>query len=380
MKNLKLIFWLAIFATIVFNGSVNANKWRVNRISNYLTNGTHYGENLGGNSVFPVFDTPDNAQNSNLVSDYDTLYLEGTGNSLSYPGFTLTRPLVLIGTGYFLDLNAASNVSNDQVETRMDNIVFAPGSEGSQIIGVHVVSAYGIDVSTSNIMVKRCLIEADITLGYTATMADITIIQNFINNSNSSNGSGVVASGYGIPQNLIISHNIFMKILSLYNNTGTYNIAECNNNVFDCPVISGTASIRLNTPSFQNNIIKTANAIVDLNSGIASSNVIYNVCATASQLNTTDPQWHNLLVSNMQTIFVPVSTSTDGNYQLDPTWAALNQGSAGGDRGAYGGPSITSRYTLSGLPPVPVIYDITTTGVASPVTGLPVTIKARTIK
>ncbi|MBL0137373.1 MAG: hypothetical protein IPP86_02430 [Bacteroidetes bacterium] len=122
------------------------------------------------------------------------------------------------------------------------------------------------------------------------------------------NGSGVVASGYGIPQNLIISHNIFMKILSLYNNTGTYNIAECNNNVFDCSVISGTASIRLNTPSFQNNIIKTANAIVDLNSGIASSNVIYNVCATASQLNTTDPQWHNLLVSNMQTILFRLVT------------------------------------------------------------------------
>lgn len=380
MKNLKLIFWLAIFATIVFNGSVNANKWRVNRISNYLTNGTHYGENVGGNSAFPVFDTPDNAQNSNLVSDYDTLYLEGTGNSLSYPGFTLNRPLVLIGTGYFLDLNAASNVSNDQVETRLDNIVFGTLSEGSQIIGVHVVSGYGIDISTSNITVKRCLIEADITLGYTATMTDILIVQNFINNSNSSNGSGVVASGYGIPQNLIISHNIFKKILSLYNNTGTYNIAECNNNVFDCPVISGTASIRLKTTSFQNNIIKTANAIVDLNDGIASAGVVYNVCATATQLNTTDPQWNNLHVSNMQTIFVSISGSTDGNYQLDPTWASANPGSDGSDRGAFGGASITSRYTLSGLPPVPVIYSISTSGVASPVTGLPVTIKARTIK
>ncbi|HNP49496.1 MAG TPA: hypothetical protein PKL85_11700 [Bacteroidia bacterium] len=377
---MRLIFALAIACSMMFTQTTSANKWRVNRISNYLSNGTQFGENVGGTSSFPVFDTPDNAQNNNLVADHDTLYLEGTGNTLSYPGFTLSRPLVLIGAGYFLDLNSNADVSNDLLETRLENIVFNANSEGSQIMGVHVMNGFGIDIDASNILVKRCLVEADINLGYFVGMTDITLVQNFIANAGGGNAGGVTVSGFGIPQNVIISHNIFKKILSLWNGSGTYSIAECNNNIFDCPAISGTASIRLNTPSFQNNIIKTPNLIVDLNSGVASSNVVYNVCATATQLNTTDPQWHNIHVANMQTVFVPVGTSTDGNYELDPTWAAANPGSDGADRGAFGGASITSRYTLSGLPPVPVVYSIATSGVASPVTGLPVTIKARTIK
>ncbi|MEP6844563.1 MAG: hypothetical protein ABI861_01100, partial [Panacibacter sp.] len=51
----------------------------------------------------------------------------------------------------------------------------------------------------------------------------------------------------------------------------------------------------------------------------------------------------------------------------------------GTERGVFGGAATINRYTLSGLAAIPVIYQVSTSGVATP-TGLPVTIKARTIK
>lgn len=74
------------------------------------------------------------------------------------------------------------------------------------------------------------------------------------------------------------------------------------------------------------------------------------------------------------------NSTIDGNYQLINGFAYNYLGDDGEDRGVYGGITPELRYTLSGLAPIPVIYDLYTSGVATPQNGLPVTIKARTIK
>lgn len=128
----------------------------------------------------------------------------------------------------------------------------------------------------------------------------------------------------------------------------------------------------MNVGSFQNNILKNPSAIVNINNG-TNLNVSFNTAASPNQFGTTN----NNVVADMTTLFVdPALNSTDGDYQLRPGSAP---GSDGADRGAFGGVIVQNRYQLSGLAAIPVIYEIQTNGVATP-TGLPVTIKARTIQ
>ncbi len=138
-----------------------------------------------------------------------------------------------------------------------------------------------------------------------------------------------------------------------------YNAEECNNNVFDCPAISGKPSIQMNTTSFKNNILKTPSATVNINANVVSSDVSYNTSASATnQFGTTN---NNIVITDMSTLFVdPATNTTDGRYQLKPGSAA---GADGTDRGAFGGLAVTNHYTLSGLAAIPVIYNINTSGV-----------------
>ena len=99
------------------------------------------------------------------------------------------------------------------------------------------------------------------------------------------------------------------------------------------------------------------NAIVNI---AASAGVIaYNIGTQPTQFGTDD---HNLVVPAIPSIFV-TSKSPDGAYQIAQGSVANNSGSDGTDRGALGGAAVSGRYTLSGMAAIPVIYEITTSGV-----------------
>jgi len=372
MKKTLLFIGLAIMVSL-FTQNAQAKIWRVNNTSNY--NGTTlWGDNLGGTSNNPVFAQLSDANTSNLVSvnGIDTLHVEGT--NINYNAVTFNIPVIVIGTGYFLNENP--NVSNTVSEAAVQYVYFEAGSEGSQLIGVHVYYAYGIFIGVSNIQIKRCRIDYSISVTY--NISDVFVLQNyFTNTANVTNSAIIVSTNLGFPTNFIFDNNICKKTLLLsWHGAGpaVYNAEECNNNVFDCPAISGGPSIEMNTTSFKNNILKTSSATVNINSNVVSSDVSYNTSASATnQFGTTN---NNIVITDMSTLFVDPSTNTtDGRYQLKPGSAA---GADGADRGAFGGAAIDNRYTLSGLAPIPVIYDIATPGPTS--TDLPVTISARTIK
>ncbi len=175
---------------------------------------------------------------------------------------------------------------------------------------------------------------------------------------------------------MIINNNIIERTLILPNNSN-YTVDECKNNVFAGP--SATPAIQMYVGYFQNNILVNQNATVLLNgiTGPSSNpNISYNISALASrQFGTAN----NNTEANMATVFTNLPSNTDAGYQLRANSPASGNGSDGTDRGAFGGLSPANHYTLSGLAPIPVIYEIKTSGVAGPA-GLPVTIKARTIK
>ncbi|WP_153798154.1 hypothetical protein [Foetidibacter luteolus] len=347
--------------------TANATVWRVNNTSNY--NGTSlFGENLGGTASYPVFQQINQAIGWASVSAGDTLHVEGS--SIVYAAANITKKLILIGPGYFLTENP--NTSNNVLDAKLATVVFTSTSGGSQLIGFNVVynsnTGNRIYIQASNILIKRCRIERSITLGDNYSISDIAIIQNFFPLAGDETAIRTNSNTQFVyPDDVYFNNNILQKTL-----LWAGSILQCNNNVFDGP--ANKLNIQMLTSSFQNNILKSTNATVNINNN-TNLNVAYNVGTSATQFGTAN---NNLAVPNMTTVFVDAGT-TDGKYQLKAASPASNNGSDGTDRGAYGGLAVTSRYTLSGLAPIPVIYGISTSAVATS-SGLPVTIQARTIK
>ncbi len=371
MKKTLLFIGLAIMVSL-FSQNTQAKIWRVNNTSNY--NGTTlWGDNLGGTSSNPVFAELMEVNSSNLVSvnSIDTVHLEGT--NIPYDPVNLTKSMIIIGSGYFLTENP--NVSNTVSESELYAISFDLGSDGSQLIGVHVGdNPNGIGIYVSNILIKRCKIDYSVLISPSHSIMNITIVQNYFPNTSRSTSSAILTNPTIFPTNFVFDNNICEKPLLLSGNITVYTVEECNNNVFDCPAISGKPSILMNTTSFKNNILKTPSATVNINANVVSSDVSYNTSASATnQFGTTN---NNIVITDMSTLFVDPSTNTtDGRYQLKPGSAA---GADGTDRGAFGGLAVTNHYTLSGLAAIPVIYNINTSGVGT--SGINVSIKARTIK
>lgn len=350
MKTIYL-FVLTILANTFIAPPANATIWRVN--------------NKGFAATFLTLQL---ANNSAQVQSGDTIHLEGSPDV--YAGARLSKRLVVIGAGYFLDENPST--SSNVLSAQISDIDLIAGSAGSQLIGLYVSGGRGISVLVNNVLIKRCRIDASVNLDN--GLSDIQIVQNFFSTSSNLNPTSVLdASGISFPANLVFNNNICrQRILVLLPG---YTILECRNNIFDCPAIANQPSIRMNAGSFQNNILKNPNANVSINGG-SNLNVSYNIGGSPNQFGTTN---NNIVVMDFAPLFVdPATNTTDGDYQLRPGSVGSNNGSDGTDRGAFGGAALTNRYKLSGLANIPVVYEINTSGVAGPA-GLTVTIKAKTL-
>lgn len=362
MKTTNTIFKLVLAAVVLLGATeAHAKIWRVNNQSNY--NGVNqFGDNLGGTPVFPVFKQIGDAMLWPSVSEdgTDTLHIEGS--TTQYANATINKPVVIIGNGYFLTENpkTSSNVSSASI----GNVTFVEGSSGSSVIGMRVVSSNNLSINlysgANNIKIQRCWLYGNIRVWSPVT--DIYVLQNFFPTSNNA-----IFSLTNPISNLVFNHNILQRALDYTASEFT----QCNNNVFDGP--TNSLNIEIYTAEFRNNILKATGATVNINDG-TNLNVEFATCTQASQFGGTP----NVVIQPNMNLVFQTEGSTDGIYQLNETWAAANPGS-NGDRGAFGG-APQQRYTLSGLAPIPVIYSVSSTGLATPGEGLPVTIKARTIK
>lgn len=366
MKSKTSIIALTLLMFSLYSNVLNAKIWRVNNQSNY-NNVTNWGENYGGTPSYPVFKQLNEALSSANVVAGDTLHIEGS--SIVYDDAVITKRLVIIGPGYFLSENP--KVSNNVYDARIGRVTFNLGSELSQIIGMNIIndgnSADGyVYVNANQITVKRCRMDKGVRFG--TALNEVYILQNFftglLDNVIFTNGN----SSFIPPQDIIFNNNICLSKLIW---TG-WNILQCNNNVFDGS--PNQLNLEFNTGSFQNNILKAAGITANINNG-TNNNVQYNTVSNSGVFTGT---LGNVWEPNMSALFVSGST-TDGNYQLQSGVANNMLGSDGAERGAFGGVALTNRYTLSGLGAIPVVYDVTTSGVSEAGSGLLVSIKARTV-
>lgn len=383
MKRNYFFLFAMLIGFFICNNAM-AKVWRVNNISNY--NGTtDWGDNVGGSVAYPVFKEIQEAIDFiNLVLNYDTVHVEGAINT--YLSFTLNRPLVLIGAGYFLQENTIEfgNVSHNPVlETKIRRFDIGSGSDGAVVSGFNIISETAdpaIGISSNYITIKRCKVENSyIFIGdNTPDIHDLLITQNIFKLP------GGVISGifYNNPHyNIYINNNIFQCALKL---GPSASVEECKNNIFDIQSDTGPEEIiSIKTSSFKNNIIKNADAVVSINNGIRNSIITHNYFAISPaaiapfQFDTSAAYKNEPFTPvQMQNLFVNTSASPDGNYRLRTGTVYNNTGSDNTNRGPFGGAAVDKRYSISGLGPIPVIYDISTSGV-SDATGLPVTIKSR---
>ena len=375
MKKAHLLFIAVAFIAACFTQQAQAKIWRVNNKSNY--NGSSlWGDNFGGTPAYPIFAQVNQAVAFGIVNDGDTIHVEGS--TAVYDNATITKKLVLIGTGYFLTDNPKT--TSNTLESKISQLIFSTNSEGSQAIALAIVNNGNsfdaiVYVNVNGITIKRCRIERAVEFG--TGLADVSIIENFFPNTIVTNALFTNGNSFFVPPtDIIFNNNICRKTLTwgtpLANPATLWPILQCNNNVFDGPDNLATPNLAFSTSEFKNNILMPTNAFVNI---AASAGVVaYNIGTLPTQFGTTD---NNLVVPAITTLFVS-SSSTDGAYQIADASQADNSGSDGTDRGAFGGAAVTSRYTLSGLAAIPVIYQITTAGATA--TDLPVTIQARTIK
>jgi len=317
----KVIFFtiLAVASSLV--GSVSAKSWRVN--------------NLDASANFTTLDAAMAG-----VTAGDTIYLEGSPNDYTLSN-AISKQVVIIGPGYFLDQNENTLVSKSPAMIASNVTILAKGTvlEGVTINKNNNTNLY---IAADDVVVRKCHINriyfSDNTASTNLEIANTIITQSITNDIT------VGSNDYG--KGGLISNNIL----------GAYNLFSGLRN-FDILFNTFTTTNQFATAGSSNCNIR---------------NNIYRGNSVGSGTNNT--YTNNYKASTAE--FVG-GDSSDKQWQLIATSQGNTASSAGGQCGAFGS---SSPYVLSGLANIPHIYDIEAPTSASAASGLSVTVKIGTEK
>lgn len=302
MKKLNAV--LVLLSVLFFTNSANAHIWRVNN-------------NAG---VVADFTTVQAAHDAATAGD--TIHLEQG----SYGALTMTKTLVVIGSGYYLSGSGNLGLqANSAVETYISSVTFNAGSSNSVVTGCTIGYTY---IYASNVTLKRDYLTYWIYLYANAN--NLTINGNYIYYGITQGGS---------PQTgLAITNNIIAPVYGITLDAATTGTFENNT------MLGGT----LNVYNFQidNNIFQSV--------PFYSNNSVYfnNISNNGAVGSANGNQSNVTLVNNVWV----ASGTTDGQYQLKAGGPGIGTGYNGVDMGAFGN---VNPYKLSGIPSVPTIYSLT---------------------
>jgi hypothetical protein len=306
------------------------------------------------------------------VAAGSVLYLFPSPNS--YGSVTLQKKLSIFGTGYMLDQNSEPAASPNTSGVTLNAINFKPGSNNSYIDGLQfnepsnvITYRFYLD-SVSNITISHCM---------ASTQDNFSSIIFYSRNS----------TGCSINQcYFLLSLNPLHSFAAFYREQGDGSQIQFNNNIIDgrFPGIGMTMNSGLNSQKYGNLIFSNNLFYINLG-GSAFSNYTYRdnffinnypqqainqsiIFMNGTSMNniTNAPNLfpapgNNIQNANADSIFV---YSTFGYHSWDEKWKvrdtsfAKTYSSNGGEVGAYGG---SNSYKLSGLSPLPYIYNLTIT-------------------
>lgn len=273
----------------------------------------------------------------------------------------ITKPLIFIGFGYFLDKNpdlqAVASADNQNAQ-----LYFLPGSEGSVVQGL-----YGyIYVGTNNISISRCRLDLLVIgtnqFNQPVNISGISIRSSFLQQ----------VADYGQGTNLYLANNI------LYSFVLDASSGFLLNNVM-------TSSVEINSFVVKNNIF-TATPCFAQGSNIVDNNIFAGSCSYSGvgnqygvDMSTVFTNWD---INGGFGLIYDYATATyrDNTLSLSPTAPAKNAGIKGDgsptDAGIFGGES-GDIYRLSGIPAVPSIYKLTATSSTATQSPYNITVSVR---
>lgn len=323
---MKTKITLIVMAILMIAQMTSATVWRVNATPN----------------SDPDFTSIQIAHDDASVVNGDTLYLEGS--TFGVGALSISKQLTIIGNGYFLGENPETqyNISPSIIST----VYCYVGSEGSKFTGCTFTSP--VYLYTNNITFERNYFVYGNNQIYTqASCSDILILSNYFD----SHPSWTSISFGQTHSNILIANNYFKGYVSVSANFGGIFANNIFNNV-----------ITINNSTLVNNI---AHSTVNMTNCLYTYNI-----GTSTQFGNQNGNQENVLTTDLY--LGATGNSTDGQYQLKVGSPAIGAGEAGADIGIFGG---ESPYVLSGLPPIPAIYDLDAQSL--PTNTLDVTIKAK---
>lgn len=307
---------------------VQAKVWRVNN-------------NPGAAANFSLLS---DAMSSSSVTAGDTIYLEPSATS--YPGTNFTKRLVLIGPGYLLSGNDGNPGLQYNPNSATITLYVDSTASGSKFYGLTLTA--NMDAGADDLLFERCLVNFN-------TWSSGRLMNNLKINKCIVNGFRI---GSYVTENMEIT-NCIVETAFTYN-TGN-NILFRNN-------IVNTINMSI-TNAYVTNCIFYGGSFT-----FNSSTVKYNI----STGNTLPAGNNNRNGINGNTIFV-TSNSRDGKWRLLPTSPAIGTGEPIGgitpDLGIFG---TDDPYRISGIPPVPSIYELSVpSSVPATATTMTITISTR---
>lgn len=330
---MKKFFFSSLVAALLLTAfSAQAKIWRINN-------------NAGVVADFTSFNA---AAGSASVAAGDTLYFEPSTAVYGTGSFTLTKRLVVVGPGFFLDPANASTPGNAglQVATEDSELSFfrmGAGSDGSKFLGITLSGSTYMN-GASNVIFEKVYFPAGIYFE-SGTNDAVSFRKCFFNN-----GVNISSSGTVVITNFVCENNIFYNgaYITLTTLTGSGNIFRNNS------IVGGNPFTLVNS-YVANNIFGTGSQTAFTNCTIKN-----NLFQIAQALPGTATG--NQLSVNMANVYVGGTTgSLDSRTDLKAGSPALAAGLTIGsvitpDCGAFGA---TDPYKLSGIPNIPTIYALT---------------------
>jgi hypothetical protein len=294
---------------------------------------------------------------------------------------TLTKRLTIFGPGYFLDAAATPRGNSNQQSfpgiATISQMIFNAGSQNSVVMGFNGGIFY---INTDSITIQR---NRDIVVYVSSASpalntSNLRLLQNYrltVANfySNASTVSNMLIANNLINAFSLSLNNTYSGLLT--NNVWAYdNTQNANSLNGGSSTMSTNGSIELGAGAFvvQNNIFcalsgasagvntnfyhfgNSGNSVFNYNMALQASSGLAQTWGLGGTGNVVTP------FANASNIFLawPLigTTSADARYQLKAGSPALTVGVGGTAIGMFAG---NFAYKLSGLPPIPSIYSLT---------------------
>ena len=356
---MKAIYPFLLAAMFLISQMATATVWRVNNRDGVDADFTTLQDAIDG------------------ASDGDTLYLGGSPTS--YGAGTFTKELVVFGAGYWLDENDTTQAY--QYESKTGRLTFNSGSVGSVVMGLYIYDGgsndrYAVVVNCSQITLSRNHFYANSSASFntqkaigiqlSGNLSDIKISQNWIYAYINYNFSAYAIEITGVLSDSEITNN-FLRGWNTMNGANTAIMMSTNSTSTDLIISNNImwGSITTYNTIHNNNILISGN----YNNG-ANDLTSHNLCSGTQYPNENGNQQN----VDMETVFLDHDGYIDNDYFLKAGSPAINAGVNGHDCGVFGTGTGTEAYILSGMPPIPSVFEVNMTTVGT--TTLPVNIKA----